>query len=144
MTPPVPSVTSRFLASLLAESVADKPNDISTIAGWNLRALLLRSLGGEPRWPGAVRFPERREMADYARRLGLLGEMELTPIGREVAERLRPKPWQVKDIDGEGDIRAIGPGGEVLADSMALTEIVARLLTEHYEREAKTYKTEAG
>jgi hypothetical protein len=75
--------------------------DTSTVAGHNLRALLLRLLDGDP-WRGEARGTARAA-TDRAAALGLLDIVHtcaLTPLGREVAERLRPVPWRVIDASG--------------------------------------------
>jgi hypothetical protein len=119
--------------------------DTSTVAGHNLRALLLRLLDGDSLdgagWPGWLE----------ADRLGLLSGGRMTPLGREVAERLRPLPWRVigevlddgstyfdvlTDARGWRDERNIG-----CTDEADATRIAA-LLTADDLRAAKSYRVE--
>jgi hypothetical protein len=79
--------------------------DTATAAGWNLRALLLRLLGGDAGYRmgdgsgAAIReatamglgfWPPARDTLEAA----IQPPFALTTLGREVAERLRPEPWR--------------------------------------------------
>jgi hypothetical protein len=68
--------------------------DLATVAGHNLRALLLRLLDGEP-WPGRdCEGLWTKLHAGFALLVEYDGDtVDLAPLGREVAERLRPRPW---------------------------------------------------
>jgi hypothetical protein len=97
--------------------------DTSTVAGHNLRALLLRLLDGD-RWrdPSLPLVP----VSIAAERLGLLDidhAFALTPLGREVAERLRPVPWLVAQdvwlVEPSGVNGSLAPWAAVERDAAA-------------------------
>jgi hypothetical protein len=130
--------------------------DLATTAGWNLRALLLRLLDGDGwRVPG-------REHAVGGGVLDMLTECVhaglvdypnlhstpgLTPLGREVAERLRPVPWRVDGFIGDGDEEwavSCGDLPRALCRDGADAERIAALLTRDDLEAAKRYRTEAA
>jgi hypothetical protein len=121
--------------------------DIATVAGWNLRALLLRLLDGDTRMSG----PDSRTLY-AARDLYLIqndsNPIVATPLGREVAERLRPKPWTASGCAGEWICDSNGhPVAQVhddLGEHPDLGERIADLLTTADAEEAKRYKTETN
>jgi hypothetical protein len=130
--------------------------DVSTTAGWNLRALLLRMADGQDwravPWGSAAWARQRGTRQPDNEALLLADDMglaigrdpapeHLTPLGREVAERMRPKPWTTKPG---------GYGGEMLVDPEGFTKVVhpgialamrcADLLTRDDLDKAKTYR----
>lgn len=128
--------------------------DTRTVAGHNLRALLLRLFDGD-------RFRSTDEpriavipLIDAAASLGLVeaASVSLTPLGREVAERLRPRPWRADQVgrsvavirpNGSALELAEGPTGMSDADRIfGEAERIAALLTADDLRAAKTYKSE--
>jgi hypothetical protein len=126
--------------------------DTSTVAGHNLRALLLRLLDGD-RWrdPSLPLVP----VSIAAETLGLLDRehaFTLTPLGREAAERLRPQPWRVAkhqaDVElvrPDGTVRSFGdPGPSINAWTRLYDEAerIAALLTADDLRAAKAYRVE--
>ncbi len=108
-----PWTCSGCLERLAQVSAVVAAIDISTMAGWNLRALLLRLLCGEPVYDYDRDPPETDKASDIAIadavRRQLVGStgygLELTPLGREVAERMRPEPWLSKEQDAVYVIR---------------------------------------
>jgi hypothetical protein len=126
--------------------------DTSTVAGHNLRALLLRLLDGDP-WRGEARAAARAA-TDRAAALGLLDIVHtcaLTPLGREVAERLRPLPWRWRSYKAAGWGGALIECFEVETDARVLpmtlhrddAERIAALLTADDLRAAKAYRVES-
>jgi hypothetical protein len=121
--------------------------DTTTVEGWNLRALLLRLLDGDA-WNEDILILDamdaitRRGFAAYPLAGNEFGEGGLTPLGREVAERLRPVPWTAKaGAHGwwvSNFHRCIARGLE-----QADAERIAALLTQDDLRAAKTYRTMA-
>jgi hypothetical protein len=122
--------------------------DLATAAGWNLRALLLRLAGGE-HWNENTPL---RDAMDRITRIGLagyplagneFGEGGLTPLGREVAERMRPVPWRVLCVGSDG--WAVTRPGEHWANCTvhSVAERIAALLTRDDIEAAKCYRTEA-
>jgi hypothetical protein len=111
--------------------------DTSTVAGHNLRALLLRLLDGDDDGPWQIK--------DFANLRGLgisegpgLGTFALTPLGREVAERLRPVPWLVAQ-----DVWLVEPSGVNGCHIGNIAPRVAALLTADDLRAAKAYRVES-
>ncbi len=130
-------------AKTLAASI-----DTKTLLGWNIRALLWRLADGDDwRVQGSA-----AEMAALAKAdgLGLVDiDVLLTTLGEDVAAWLRPDPWRVVELDDSGgfgvedDDRDYGGVDDCIrCDSKDRAELIATLLTEHYEGEAKVYKTE--
>jgi hypothetical protein len=122
--------------------------DLASVAGWNLRALLLRLLDGED-WQERATIWDARAALDSVRAgLGVWRDagtdVGLTPLGREVAERLRPFPWGAGGQHGDW---LIEPGGGATGIGQitggALVARIAALLTQDDLRAAKTYRTEA-
>jgi hypothetical protein len=134
--------------------------DLATVTGWNLRALLLKLLDGDD-WRGydwedvaphhtrpRPSAAARHEAADL--RLLEPGSVDLTPLGREVLERLRPVPWRCRSY------KAASWGGVLVTDyevaqgdrvipmtaTQADAERIASLLTKADAEEAKRYKPE--
>jgi hypothetical protein len=109
--------------------------DTTTVEGWNLRALLLRLADGD-----AWRAPDVwRTAATFD--LFVCGI--LTPLGREVAARLRPEPWVcVDDPARPFRARVASFDHEILCTASALAERIAALLTQDDLRAAKTYTAE--
>jgi hypothetical protein len=121
--------------------------DLATHAAWDLRALLLRLLDGS--------MPAMDLPPQHALRSNLVSVYaavaKLTPLGREVAERLRPVPWRVGPL---GKDWAVYRGGNdwphvvafgALSSSRGGHETcnrIAALLTADDLRAAKTYRTE--
>ncbi len=66
---------------------------VDTIDGHNLRAFLLRRLDGDSL--GGTVF----SVWEQAKRLGLTVGDNLTTLGREVAELLRPRPWSARQTN---------------------------------------------
>jgi hypothetical protein len=127
--------------------------DTSTVAGHNLRALLLRLADGD-----RIRDRDNVDVAAcvMAEPLGLVETrlaVRLTPLGREVAERLRPVPWSVAkhqaDVElvrPDGTVRSFGdPGPSINAWTRLYDEAerIAALLTADDLRAAKTYRVES-
>jgi hypothetical protein len=92
----------------------------------------------------------RGGLAGYPLAGNEFGEGGLTPLGREVAEMLRPKPWQPEQIGAW--VALVRPDGSALEFAKALTEGVAMfqfgeatriaaLLTADDLRTAKRYRT---
>ncbi len=110
--------------------------DIATVDGWNLRALLLRLLDG-------TRHDAPRGLWAGLSDLGLIDDERgfVTPLGREVAEQLRPKPWKV--TTDRGFPRLLHPNGDFAfeaAGELDLCRRIAKLLDADDEREVKRYK----
>jgi hypothetical protein len=115
--------------------------DLATTAGHNLRALLLRLADGDP-WRGDARGSSRAA-SERGAALGLLDVVHafaLTPLGREVAERLRPVPWT---SPGTNYGWLVDPSGETAGqlDRADVAEHIAELLTKADAEEAKGYRT---
>jgi hypothetical protein len=123
--------------------------DLASVAGHNLRALFLR-LADEDPWIGDVRNQSAAcDAWGLAERLGLTlhDSPSLTPLGREVAERLRPVPWRVCDASGPRQKRrvlSIWQGSRSVASCWDDADAgrIAALLTQDDLRAAKTYRTE--
>jgi hypothetical protein len=130
-----------------------------SVAQHNLRALLLRLADGEGwRTVGGVREKSAESALNNAKRRGLGrwpdmmvgGPFELTPLGSEVAELLRPRRWRV-EVEGK---RWAVFGGESTLQPYAFARgsqggldacnRIADLLTADDLARAKTYKTEAS
>jgi hypothetical protein len=120
--------------------------DTATTAGHNLRALLLRLLDGESlRQEG---FSGVLMVLEQAESLGLADTdhaCTLTPLGREVAELLRPAPWSAFMDDGGSlwltsldDRRARFTGGSPERDVLASR--IAELLNRDVLEQAKRYQ----
>jgi hypothetical protein len=121
--------------------------DTSTVAGHNLRALLLRAADGDE--SDDVAGPEDAAMDDAAGR-GLIYPdcaIALTPLGREVAERLRPEPWEAEQEDAR-TTRLFDPAEKWVASfdhrdgGTGLADRIAALLTADDLRAAKAYRVE--
>ncbi len=136
--------------------------DTSTVAGHNLRALLLRVMDGadwrDAPWGSAAWAAARgrQDLPDKAARrlavdLGLAvpTSPDLTPLGREVAERLRPAPWRVKAHRFHGDAKEswlvdqAGDFTHALCYDERSASRIAALLTADDLRAAKAYKVES-
>jgi hypothetical protein len=137
--------------------------DLASVAGHNLRALLLRLLDGDSYSSTDAHGAATRAVADAGRLA--LGEYRLpftlTPLGREVAERLRPVLWRVFELPkpetdsmlahmlagvrGHWAI-STAPGSGDFPISACIVEAdasrIAALLTQDDLRAAKTYRTE--
>lgn len=122
--------------------------ELATVAGHNLRALLLRLADGE-----RIRDRTNADVAACvdAEPRGLIETTfspALTPLGREVAERLRPEPWRTKAhrflADSKDSYIVEQPGGRSLGLCWKEpdAERIAALLTADDLRAAKTYRTE--
>jgi hypothetical protein len=132
------SETTNTDAATVAASI-----DLATVEGHNLRALLLRLADGES-WvdDGTTLDLTAGIQAD---RLGLArhnGSASLTPLGREVAERLRPVPWT---SPGSNYGWLVGPDGETVGqlDRADIAERIAAALTREDLEAAKRYKVPA-
>jgi hypothetical protein len=109
--------------------------DLTTTDGHNLRALLLN----EGKSVAPIGIMARAEL------LGLVEWRDLTPLGREVAELLRPVPWRTAWQWESNTWRVLSgtdPGWICGGCTEQAAGLIARLLTEHGEREAKQYRTE--
>jgi hypothetical protein len=109
--------------------------DTTTVEGHNLRALLLRLLDGESLRQEVLERAEALELVDAEHACAL------TSLGREVAELLRPKPWQV--TTDRGFPRLLHPNGDFAfqaAGELDLCHRIATLLDADDEREVKRYK----
>jgi hypothetical protein len=144
-------------ASIVAASI-----DLASVAGHNLLALLLRLAANQrsddissydPAFKTALAlglgaWPAPRDDLEIKTQPPFI----LTPLGREVAELLRPKPWTAGRIgsfvsldrpDGTA-ISLAGENGPHKADTLyAEADRIAVLLTQDDLRVAKTYRTEA-
>jgi hypothetical protein len=139
------AIAAEFGPSLRAAAAADIASGIdpSTVAGHNLRALLLRLLD-EDDWRAPYRDAcVRASVLACDRGLMYDDRDELTPLGREVAEQMRPVPWTTRPggyggemlVDPDGATRAVHPGA-----SLAMR--IAALLTADDLRAAKSYRVE--
>ncbi len=114
---------------------------LASVAGHNLRALLLRLLDGED-WRVVSAGADANAFIS-ARTRGFVPpaySADLTPLGREVAERLRPVPWAAMGCN-------VWRGGLVRRESATCIEPgiakrIAALFTQDDLRAAKTYRTE--
>jgi hypothetical protein len=124
--------------------------DTATREGHNLRTLLLRLLDESP-WIGDVGNQDAAcDAWELAERLGLAPRdppCNLTPLGREVAERLRPEPCRVVNLSGprmKRRVLAVMRGAVCWArctqDEHA--ERIAALLTADDLAQAKAYRSE--
>jgi hypothetical protein len=123
--------------------------DVSTDAGWNLRALLLRLLDRDD-----SQDVGRSDVAAYraADALGLVYLTEGGPclcrLGGEVAERLRPAPWRVEGpfaaADGTAEEEWSVTGVDELPIAICFergsASRIADLLTKADAEDAKQYK----
>lgn len=116
--------------------------DTTTVAGHNLRAMLLRRLDGDAWRPDDGERDAYRAGRDLADALGLVDlDLLLTRLGREVAERLRPEPWHGEEMDS--GVYLVRPNTSALQLRGALigeVERIAALLTADDLRAAKAYK----
>jgi hypothetical protein len=132
--------------------------DLASVAGHNLRALLLRLADGEE-WNADVLLVE---VIGELERLSLGGRpftgahaRGLTPLGREVAELLRPVPWGVGETDVADPSQSVAPNyvpclltptgdesGVFAEDAPTVVHRIAALLTRDDLDAAKTYRTE--
>jgi hypothetical protein len=126
--------------------------DLASVAGHNLRALLLRLLDGEDWAPsahheqvgGALRRADACDLLDI--------DCRLTPLGREVAELLRPNPWRVEPWGKDWAVfkGGLAPHPTLVAagnfsgsmGGRGACDRIAALLTQDDLRAAKTYRTE--
>jgi hypothetical protein len=128
--------------------------DLATVAGHNLRALLLRLLDDEPGQgffniranaysPDGLRIDIAvGDLVTLDRGARMGGFVVLTPLGREVAERLRPVPWT---SPGSNYGWLVGPDGETVGqlDRADIAERIAAALTREDLEAAKRYKVPA-
>jgi hypothetical protein len=118
--------------------------DIATTEGLSLRALLLRAADGDE--SDEVGGPEDAAMDDAAGRWLIYPNcaIALTPLGREVAERLRPEPWHVRNTEPGGWHEVVCDGlprwDSILCEQKARAEHIADLLTKADAEEAKRYR----
>jgi len=142
---------AKTIADRIIGLLADEMHE-SFVATWNLRAFLLRvSIGLD-----ALSRDDHDSDAEYdaelaAARLGLDPVHEpwtLTPLGREVAELLRPRRWSTEP-DGLNSTRLIDPANRWVAtfhhrdsDAELPWRIAAGMATDDMRR-ATTYRTEA-
>ncbi len=83
--------------------------DLASVAGHNLRAMLLRRLLGENIHDGDDDGHAVLQALNLESGLGLVDlGVFLTPLGRDVAEWMRPKPWRVEPW---GKVWAVFKGG---------------------------------
>jgi hypothetical protein len=140
--------------------------DTSTVAGHNLRALLLRLLDDEPGQgffniranaysPDGLRIDIAvGDLVTLDRGARMGGFVVLTPLGREVAERLRPVPWRMFAVGcdvaltrPDGTVRTFGdpgPSRDAYSRLRAEAERIAALLTADDLAQAKAYRSEPG
>lgn len=130
--------------------------DTTTVAGHHLRALLLRLADGEfhslpnermaatsaigqAATMGLGQWPPPRDGLE----ISIQPPFALTPLGREVAERLRPETWLVDTCPTTGH-RLIGRSEGFIASVFVPDEAerIAALLTADDLRAAKAYKVE--
>jgi hypothetical protein len=134
-------------AATIAASVV-----VTTTEGRNLRACLLRRLDQEFAYDYDTDPGDAEEACDAAYAmaydLGLVSAMEqtdLTPLGREVAELLRPEPWRVLSETDDGWTEWVVAKTEWDAEYATCSEPGARriadLLTKADADEAKRYRT---
>jgi hypothetical protein len=114
--------------------------DLATVAGHNLRALLLRLLDGEP-WNENTPLIATLEQAFS---LGLATPYDVTPLGREVAEQLRPEPWRVGTSDAGLAVVDASGAMRCACEEMAVAIRIAALLTADDLAQAKAYRSEPG
>jgi hypothetical protein len=125
--------------------------DLTTVTGHNLRALLLRLTLGESLRQEV--FCGVLIVLGGAEALGLVDAdhtCRLTPLGRDVAEQLRPEPWRVREYKAAswGGVLVsdyeIAQGDRVIPMSARQpdAERIAALLTVDDLREAEQYRTE--
>lgn len=118
---------------------------VGTVDGHNLRTLLLRD--GAP-VPKHLWMSEARAAA-HAVALGLAENDEeeasgvsLTPLGREVTERLRPKPWRVEDhVAGWFAVVHGSANGTIICESREDATTIAVLLSANDDWKAKQYRS---
>ena len=126
--------------------------DLGSVAGHNLRALLLRLLDGDEQESIHAHCSEYWAAEDDADALAVglglsvppVGAQSLTILGRDVAEQLRPVQWRV---EGEGASWALYGDGEASRLNFApqpLPDRIAALLTADDLARAKAYRTEPG
>jgi hypothetical protein len=122
--------------------------DTTTVEGWNLRALLLRRADGGYTHDYDSDPPEADEACDAA--IALADSLRivdvdvcLTPIGHEVAERLRPEPWRVTGNGVDWVAYCERDNVRLTNAGRAVAGRIAALLTQDDLRTAKTYRTEA-
>jgi hypothetical protein len=131
--------------------------DLTTVEGWNLRALLLRFADGDYALARSLWQTEALAAVE-ARRLGLAviavasaSWLTLTPLGREVAERLRPRPWFVASTGVERSTYDVESpdrswceiGHTIRCDDEADANRIAAALSREDLEAAKRYRTEA-
>lgn len=117
--------------------------DTSTVAGHNLRALLLRLADGDD-WRGCVTAADSAEYRHLICNFFSREPVELTPLGRDVAELLRPEAYRVCDTTGPRMKRercSVWLGAKVLARNCTRADAarIAALLTDDDLVDAKTY-----
>jgi hypothetical protein len=78
--------------------------------------------------------------------LGLIadGGEGLSDVGSAVAELLRPDPWRAFEHFGTSWAVQGECSGEIVCQRESDARLIERVLTEHTEREAKQYRTEAS
>ncbi len=159
----LPASIAPVLAELTAATIASQI-DTTTVAGHNLRALLLRMLDGDDDsgfWNGRGRVFSPHACPRLAIAPGVLvefkpgaklgGVLALTPLGREAAERLRPEPWRAEPFDDFGrvvwrvaNVPYRTADAQTFCEDHVHAERLAALLTADDLRAAKAYRTEAG
>jgi hypothetical protein len=122
--------------------------DLATVAGHNLRALLLRVADSDDWQGGCFKAPTLARLA--AREAGLVEPTSpsLTPLGRAVAERLRPEPWCVRAGDDRGrnvfDVERGNREPWAQLENEGMATRIAALLTADDLAQAKAYRSEPG